>query len=177
TRLGVKTEDIGTIALQSKDPAVLPGKCGIFCQSSAISELSKGRPVADILLGVCKALVGNYLAVLAKGKKLKPPIVFQGATALNKALVKCFEDELGQPILVPENCSYMGAIGIAMLAEENMDGHTRFRGDAIFDSAYRTQIKHCKGIDGCENHCELLYLYYGDEVLAVSGSRCERMNR
>ena len=38
-------------------------------------------------MGVCRALVGNYLAVLAKGKRLKPPVVFQGATAQNEALV------------------------------------------------------------------------------------------
>ena len=36
TRLGVKIEDVGEIALQSKDSATLPGKCGIFCQSAAI---------------------------------------------------------------------------------------------------------------------------------------------
>ena len=174
-RLGVSIEDAGRLALQSKDPAVLPGKCGIFCQSAAVSQLSKGRPTGDILMGVCRALVGNYLAVLAKGKKLEPPIVFQGATALNAALVKCFEEELGHPILVPENCSFMGAIGIALLAEENMNGrHTNFRGDAILDSNYRTEISRC---EECENNCELLHLYHGDEVLAVSGSRCEKNNR
>ncbi len=174
-RLGVSIEDAGRLALQSKDPATLPGKCGIFCQSAAVSQLSKGRPTGDILMGVCRALVGNYLAVLAKGKKLQPPIVFQGATALNAALVKCFEEELGHPILVPENCSYMGAIGIALLTEENMDGRpSNFRGDAILDSNYRTQISHC---EDCENNCELLNLYHGDELLSVSGSRCGKNNR
>ncbi|MBA7696641.1 (R)-phenyllactate dehydratase activator [subsurface metagenome] len=173
-RLGVKIEDVGDLALQSKDPATLAGKCGIFAQSDAVSQMSKGRPVEDILMGLCRALVGNYLATLAKGKKLLPPLVFQGATALNKALVKAFEDELHQPILVPENCSYMGAIGIALLAEENMNGHTRFRGDAILDTRYRTEIRHC---EDCENNCELLYLLYRDEVLAVSGSRCGKNNR
>jgi predicted CoA-substrate-specific enzyme activase len=174
-RLGVTIEEVGEIALQSKDPAVLPGKCGIFCQSAAVSQLSKGRPTGDILIGVCKALVGNYLATLAKGKKLLPPIVFQGATAQNAALVKCFEDALGYRVLVPENCSYMGAIGIAILTEENMNGqHTRFRGDAILDSNHRTEIAHC---DGCENNCELLKLYCGDELLGVSGSRCGKHNR
>lgn len=174
-RLGVRIEDAGELALQSEDPATLPGKCGIFCQSAAVSQLSKGRPTGDILMGVCRALVGNYLAVLAKGKKLEPPIVFQGATALNAALVKCFEEELGHPILVPEHCSFMGAIGIALLAEESMNGRpTNFRGDAILDSNYRTQISPC---EDCENNCELLNLYYGDELLSVSGSRCGKNNR
>jgi len=175
SRLGVKIEDVGEVALQSKDPAVLPGKCGIFCQSAAVSQLSKGRPTSDILMGVCKALVGNYLATLAKGKKLLPPIVFQGAVAQNQAIVKCFKDALGYQVLVPENCSYMGAIGIAILTEENMNGQpTKFRGDAILDSNHRTEIAHCQD---CENNCELLKLYCGDELLGVSGSRCGKHNR
>jgi len=175
TRLGVKIEDVGSVALESQGPANLAGKCGIFCQSAAVSELSKGRPVKDILMGVCRALVGNYLGVLAKGKKLLPPVVFQGATALNSALVKCFEDSLGSPILVPEDCSYMGAIGIALLTEESMNGRaTKFRGvKEVVSADYRTEIGYC---DDCPNHCELLSLYCDGELLARSGSRCEKKN-
>lgn len=173
-RLGVTIEDVGMIALQSKNPANLPGKCGIFAQSAAVSELSKGRPTKDILMGVCRALVGNYLAVLTKGKRLLPPIVFQGATALNKALVKCFEDELGSPVLVPKDCSYMGAIGIAELTREQMDGETHFRGiDHVINAEYHTEISQCSD---CENRCELLSLYCNEELLGRSGSRCEKNN-
>ncbi|MBA7668697.1 hypothetical protein ES703_76812 [subsurface metagenome] len=112
---------------------------------------------------------------MAKGKRLLPPVVFQGATALNAALVRCFEDALGYPVFVPENCSYMGAIGIALLTEENMDGrHTNFRGDAILNSNHRTEIAHC---EDCENNCELLNLYCNGDLLAVSGSRCGKNNR
>lgn len=174
-RLGVRVEDAGEIALKSQNPATLAGKCGIFAQSDAVSQLSKGRPTEDILMGVSKALVGNYLTVLAKGKKLLEPIVFQGAVAQNKAIVKAFEEALGKPVLVPENCAYMGAIGIALLTEENMDGHTKFRGEAVLDERYRTEIGHCP--DPCENNCELMTLYYGDEVLAVWGSHCGKNNR
>ncbi|GAI67654.1 unnamed protein product [marine sediment metagenome] len=175
SRFGVKIEDVGRIALQSKDPAILPGKCGIFCSSAAVSQLSKGRPTSDILMGVCEALVGNYLAVLAKGKKLVPPIVFQGAVAQNQAIVKCFEDALGYRVLVPENCAYMGAIGMVILIKENMNGRaTKFRGDAILESNHRTEIAHCQD---CENNCELLKLYCDGQLLSCSGSRCEKHNR
>ncbi len=44
TRLGVKIEEVGRIALESRSPTNLPGKCGIFCQSAVVSELNKGRP-------------------------------------------------------------------------------------------------------------------------------------
>lgn len=174
-RLGVKIENAGNVALESQNPAKLPGKCGIFAQSAAVSELSKGRPVSDILMGVCRALVGNYLAVLAKGKRLLKPIVFQGATALNPALIKCFEDSLGSRVLVPGNCSYMGAIGIAELTREQMNGRqTSFRGiSTILNSDYQTKISYC---NQCENNCELLSLYQNDKLIARSGSRCGKNN-
>jgi len=175
-RLGVKIEDVGRIALESQNVVNLPGKCGIFCQSAVVSELNKGRPVSDILMGVCQALVGNYLAVLAKGKKLLKPTVFQGATALNAALIKCFEVSLGEPILVPDDCSYMGAIGIAELTRENMDGgNTQFRGkEDIINADYQTEIDYC--LD-CENRCELLLLYHNGKLIGRSGSRCEKNNQ
>lgn len=174
-RLGVKIGDVGSVALESQKPATLAGKCGIFAQSAAVSELSKGRPVKDILMGVCKALVGNYLGVLAKGKRLLHPIVFQGTTALNPALVKCFEDSLGSPIMVPKDCSYMGAIGIALLTKESMNGRaTKFRGiKEVVNSDYRTELSYC---NDCPNECELLCLYCDGELLARSGSRCEKKN-
>ena len=88
---------------------------------------------------------------------------------------KGFFESLGCQVVVPENCSYMGAIGISILAEENMNGQpTKFRGDAILNSNHRTEIAHC---DGCENNCELLKLYCDGQLLSVSGSRCEKHNR
>jgi len=174
TRLGVNIEDVGDIALQSEKPANLPGKCGIFAQSAVVSEVNKGRPVPDILLGVCRALTGNYLATLAKGKKLQSPIVFQGATAQNKALVKCFERELKQPILVPENCSYMGAIGIAILTRENRINSNGRCTSNLMNGDYTTQFQQC---NDCENRCELLRIYRDDKLIGVTGSRCGKWNK
>ena len=170
-----RIKEVGELALQSQNCANLPGKCGIFAQSAVVSELNKGRPVSDILMGVCRALVGNYLAVLGKGKRLLHPIVFQGATALNQALVKCFEDELGSCILVPKDCSYMGAIGIAALTQEHMNGHpTKFRGvNDVLNASYGIEVSYC---EDCENSCELLSLYCDGELVGRSGSRCEKNN-
>lgn len=176
TRLQVKIEEVGRIASDSQNPANLPGKCGIFCQSAVVSELNKGRSISDILMGVCRALVDNYLAVLAKGKRLLKPVVFQGATAQNTALVKCFEESLGGRILVPQDCSYMGAIGIAELTRETMtNGHlSGFRGiGSIVNADYNTEISYCQD---CENMCELLSLYCDGELVGRSGSRCGKNN-
>jgi len=172
TRLGIKIEDVGDIALESSNPASLSAKCGIFAQSAVVSELNKGRTVSDILLGVCQALVGNYL-LLARGRKLEKPIVFQGATAQNKALVKCFQERFREPVLVPDDCAYMGAIGIAELVRRNMNGQkTNFRGiDILVNSQFATKTSYC---DGCENKCELLAIYQDGRLIGRTGSRCSK---
>lgn len=170
SRLGYKIEDVGKLALESKEQLSLPTKCGIFMQSEVVSQLNKGRPLSDILMGVCRAMVINYL-MLAKSKKLLEPVIFQGAVAKNQAVARAFEEILGCPVIIPEYPEFAGAIGIALLTEEQMNGRkTNFRGDAILTPEYRIEVKRCP--DPCSNECELTLLLYQDKALAVFGSKC-----
>jgi len=170
SRLGYKIEDVGKIALESKEQLNLPSKCAIFMQSEVVSQLNKGRPIQDILMGVCRAMVANYL-MLAKGKKLVEPVVFQGAVAKNQAVARAFEEALECPVIIPEYPEFAGAVGIALLTRENMNGRkTNFRGDAILAPEYRIEVKQCP--DPCPNECELTRLLYQGKVLAVFGSKC-----
>jgi len=78
SRMGIQIEDVGELASQSKNELELPGKCGIFCQSAVVNKLNSGVDKSDILMGVCRALIRNYLTI-CKGNKLEPPFIFQGA--------------------------------------------------------------------------------------------------
>lgn len=170
SRLGYKIEDVGKLALESKEQLALPSKCGIFMQSEVVSQLNKGRPLSDILMGVCRAMVTNYL-MLAKGKKLLEPVIFQGAVAKNQAVARAFEEALGCPVIIPEYPEFAGAVGIALLTEEQMNGRkTNFRGDAILAPEYHIEVKRCP--DPCSNECELTLLLYQSKALAVFGSKC-----
>ena len=40
SRMGIKIEDVGDIALQYKQRLDFPGKCGVFTQSSVVSRLN-----------------------------------------------------------------------------------------------------------------------------------------
>ena len=172
SRLGYNIEDVGRIALESKEQLALPAKCGIFMQSEVVSQLNKGRPLSDILMGVARAMVTNYL-MLAKGKKLLEPVIFQGAVAKNQAVARAFEEALGCPVIIPEYPEFAGAVGIALLTEEQMKGRkTNFRGDAILAPEYRIEVKQCP--DPCPNECELTLLRFEGKVLAVFGSKCGR---
>lgn len=169
SRMGIAIEDVGELASQSKNRLELPGKCGIFCQSAVVNKLNTGADKSDILMGVCRALIRNYLTI-CKGNKLEPPYIFQGATAQNKALVKALEEELNCRVIVPEQYALMGAIGIAIMAREEMPNKTKFKGLEVILNA-RYDVRHFRCAD-CPNRCEVVQVYQNNELAGCIGSRC-----
>ncbi|MEN8127479.1 MAG: acyl-CoA dehydratase activase [Planctomycetota bacterium] len=167
-RMGIQIEDVGDIALQSKQRLDFPSKCGVFTQSAVVSKKNTGASKEDILMGVCRSLVSNYLT-MAKGVRLEPPFVFQGATARNSAIVSAFEEELGSPVIVPEYCDVMGAVGVGIMIKRANPASTNFKGHSLLNKEYRTRTVIA---DGCENHCELTMLYEGCQYVGCIGNKC-----
>ncbi len=168
--LDVGIEDVGDLALQSNTNLMFPGKCGILCQSAVISRKNKGANKADILMGVCRALINNYLT-LAKSIDLHPPFVFQGATAKNKALVKALEEQLNHEVFVHEKCGLMGAIGMGILTCDNINGESGFMGFDMVNHDIDSETRIC---DECSNNCEIISILKNNksEVIGTIGSRC-----
>lgn len=172
SRLDMNIEDVGDLALSSNERLDFPGKCGIFCQSAVVNKLNSGAKKNNIMMGVVRALVNNYLA-LAKGIRLKPPYVFQGAVAQNKAVVKALEEQLNHGVIVPKECAIMGAIGIALITQENNINQTNFKGFKIRETGYNTINFRCHD---CPNNCEVIQLYEENRLLGCIGSRCGKWN-
>ncbi len=168
-RMGIPLEKIGDTAMKSKTDVQIPSKCGIFAQSAVVSKINKGVSNEDILMGVCRGLVGNFFTMLAKGKKIQPPYVFQGATAKNIALVKCFEDELGEKIIIPTNPELMGALGVAMLTKEDYSGVSKFKGFNIKNKHFKTETYYG---DKCSNSCEITKIFEHEKLIGYIGNRC-----
>lgn len=169
-RMGIRIQDVGDIALSSTQRLEFPSKCGVFTQSAVVSRKNAGAAKEDILMGVCRSLVSNYLT-MAKGVSLQPPYVFQGATAKNKAIVSAFEEELGDAVIVPEYCDVMGAIGVALMAKRANPAQTNFKGDSLLEKEYQTQTVIA---DGCANHCELTRLFQNGEYVGCIGNKCSQ---
>lgn len=171
-RLKIPIEEFGDYALQSTTPVRIAGRCTVFAESDMIHKQQLGYEKKDIIAGLCEALVRNYLNNVAKGKKICPPIFFQGGVASNSGIRKSFEKELGVKVAVPEYHKVMGAIGAALLAKEEFENtgkETSFRGFDLVDKEYRTQGFEC---DGCPNHCEVVEIFIEDELIARWGDRC-----
>ena len=165
-RLGLAIEGLGPLALKSKDPVRIAGRCAVFAESDMIHQQQEGRPLADILRGLCEALARNFIANLAKGRPLQEPIVFQGGVAANPAMVEAFRKELQTQIRVPRYFDVMGAWGAAILAMEERQergGSSRFRWELAETKGEVTSFE-CKD---CSNRCRIVR--FGD---AIWGSQC-----
>lgn len=166
-RLGIPIEEFGSIALTSKNPTKIAARCTVFAESDLVHKLQVGYPKEDIVAGLCKSIVLNYLNNVGKGKKIEGPIVFQGGVSKNIGVVKYFEDVLNEKIIVDENGHLMGALGVAILASKKSS-------DKVYswnmeDISFETKGSECSG---CSNNCELLRIYKDHVLVETMGSKC-----
>lgn len=169
-RLGVPIEKFGELALKSKNKVTIAGRCTVFAESDMIHKAQLGVPVEDIVKGLCDAIVRNYLNVVARGKEIHPPVLFQGGVAANIGVKKAFEEILKTEVIVPRYYHLMGAIGAALLAKEETEHKkTRFSGFSLVDIPFSTRAFECQG---CPNRCEVIEILKGNKVIDRYGDRC-----
>lgn len=170
-RLGIPIEDFGALALKSKNPVHIAGRCSVFAESDMVHKQQMGYGIEDIIAGLCDALVRNYLNNVGKGKAILSPVVFQGGVAANVGIKAAFEKALEVEAIVPEHYHVMGALGAAMLARFSMEGKTEssFRGFTLSELDFEASTFTC---DGCPNICEVVNLALNNDLLARWGGRC-----
>lgn len=175
SRLNLKIQEFGQMAALSRQAVRIAGRCGVFAESDMIHKQQMGYPMEDIIMGLCEALVRNYLNNVGKGKKIEEPIVFQGGVAANAGLRKAFEKILSMPVNIPQHFEVMGAIGAAILAVEQIQ-RTRvtsmFKGASfILEGSFKTSSHECQG---CPNMCEVVCIKRDRDTLAYWGDRCKK---
>ena len=69
-RLNLSIEEFGEIALRSKTPPRIAGRCSVFAKSDMIHLQQIATPVEDIVAGLCFAVARNFkgIASICKGR-------------------------------------------------------------------------------------------------------------
>lgn len=171
-RLKIPIEQFGELALSAKKNVRIAGRCTVFAESDMIAKQQFGFSKAEIINGLCEALVRNYINNLGRGKSLLPPFVFQGGVAANVGIRAAFEKEMKHEIIVPKYYNVMGAIGAAILAKEYIEETgepSLFKGFDVADIEYTPSSFECKG---CSNACEVIKVEVGGKIIAALGDRC-----
>jgi activator of 2-hydroxyglutaryl-CoA dehydratase len=173
SRLNMSIEELSRQALLAGAPATIAGRCTVFAESDMIHKQQTGHKVEDIIYGLCRALVRNYLGDVAAGKDIQPPVVFQGGVAFNEGIIRVFREELNTDIIVPPHHEVMGAVGAAVLVQEQMAEtrqDSRFQGFEVSEIEYHTSSFECQA---CPTACEISRISSGDRVVACWGGRCD----
>jgi predicted CoA-substrate-specific enzyme activase len=119
SRLGLAVEEFGMLALRSKNPPRIAGRCSVFAKSDMIHLQQIATPDYDIVAGLCYAVARNFKSNVARGKVLKKPVVFQGGVAANPGVCKALGDVLGLEtgeLIIPKHYASMGAIGALLVS-------------------------------------------------------------
>ncbi len=171
-RLGIDVEEFGKYAIRSKTPAKIAARCTVFAESDLIHKAQVGYNKEDIIAGLCKSIVLNYLNNIGKGKKIEPPIVFQGGVSKNVGVIKYFREVLNEEIIVDKDSHLMGAIGIAILSKKNAIDKVYSLNISNID--FSTKGREC---GGCSNNCEILNIYKDNKIIDTWGSKCGKITK
>lgn len=171
-RLGLEIGELGDYALRAGNPVRIAGRCAVFAESDIIHKQQLGCTMEDIIAGMSRALVRNYLSNVAKGKEILPKVCFQGGVAANEGIRRALEEALKCEIIVPEYHKVMGAFGAAVLAQELIEEEkkrTCFKGFETGRYDIKTETFECAD---CSNHCEVVILRSSGKQIGCFSDRC-----
>ncbi len=136
-RLNLTIEEFGHLALKSKNPPRVAGRCSVFAKSDMIHLQQTATPDYDIVAGLCYAVARNFKATIGKGKDFIAPVSFQGGVAANLGVRKAFKDVLEldeKDYIVPAHYASMGALGALFTCLESGKGIGKFKGVAELEA-------------------------------------------
>ncbi len=105
-------------AMASTAPARLGERCTVFMERDVTGWMQRGSQVGDLAAGLAYSVAMNYLNRVVRGRKIGKVIYFQGGTAYNDAVAAAFSQLLGKRIIVPPHNGIIGAIGMALIAQQ-----------------------------------------------------------
>jgi len=168
-RLGVPLADYGDRTRGHASP-LASERCTVFMERDLNHYLREGYGTEEVLAAVLHSVRENYLNKVAVESSIGRSVVFQGATARNRALVAAFEQRLNRPIHVSKYCHLAGALGVTLTLRDEGVRVSGFRGLDLHRQKIPVRPETC---DLCTNHCKLSVAEVGNETVAY-GFLCGR---
>lgn len=165
-------EEFGDRALKAGCPVGCGERCTVFMESDLVAHQQSGAKKDDLIAGLAYSIVNNYLTKVVQDRRVGKHVFFQGGVAWNKAVVAAFEKVTGYPVIVPPHHDVTGAIGVAMLARNEIETpESKFKGFDLTKRKYNVESFVC---EDCANMCEIRRVVIEGEDPLHYGSRCEK---
>lgn len=115
--LGFEIDRFGPAALSVDNAMSISSMCTVFAESEVTSLIAKGADRREIARGLHLSVVKRASAMITRVSS-QGPIVFSGGVARNSCIRELLSENLGREVVVPENPQMMGALGAALILEE-----------------------------------------------------------
>ena len=117
--LGLGLDEIGPISLKGTKPIRLTSVCTVFVESDILGYLAQNKTVEDILAGVHEAIASRTIG-LVRRVGLEKEVTFTGGVTRNVGMVRALEKKLETTLNVSPDAQYLGALGAALFALDNL---------------------------------------------------------
>jgi len=112
---------MGELALQADHGVSLGQHCSVFMAEVIDEAVSAGVPSPPILAGIYDSIIQNYLNRVKGNRSVGKRIFCQGMPFMSDALAAAVARQTGRSVVVPPNPGTIGALGIGLLAADEID--------------------------------------------------------
>lgn len=117
--LEVELDGLAALSDKAKNIVSISSMCTVFAESEVVSLIAQGLPREDIARGLHQS-IADRTAGLVRRVGLEEAVMITGGVAKNKAVVRALNEKLNTEIIVPPEPQIVGALGAAILAEEEI---------------------------------------------------------
>ncbi|MFH0911735.1 MAG: acyl-CoA dehydratase activase [Planctomycetota bacterium] len=114
-KLGLSYEAFVAESLRSGTRIQMNATCAVFAESEVVGLLARGVSRADIA-SAAHAAIASRVGSMVRRVASKGSYAFVGGGALNRALAKALEEDLGEALCVPPDAQLVIALGAAIEA-------------------------------------------------------------
>jgi predicted CoA-substrate-specific enzyme activase len=116
--LEVDIQGFGELALNATRTVSINSLCTVFAESEVVSLIARGEDGSAIALGLHQA-VATRIAAMARRIAPQVEVVFSGGAAQNNCLHQLLSEKLNIELTIPDKPQIIGALGAAIIAQQN----------------------------------------------------------
>ena len=118
--LEVELSELAGLSEKAQNVISISTMCTVFAESEVVSLIAQGLPREDIARGLHQSIADRTTGLVNR-VGLEEAVMITGGVAKNRAVVQALNEKLNTTIIVPPEPQIAGALGAAILAQEELD--------------------------------------------------------
>lgn len=118
-RLGVKLEEINSLASKATKEITINSYCTVFASTEILSRIREGETVENMVRGAFNSIVQRIIELGLPSNGSQIIVLTGGVVQYNPLIVELLKQKLNGDIKVPPNPQVIGALGAAFVAKQS----------------------------------------------------------